>query len=63
MARKFLYLVAVLIALFVAAGLAFQFAGDRLMQLAFVPSQPFTAPTAMPASRYSGNALWFARPG
>ncbi len=63
MARKFLYLVAVLIGLFVAAGLAFQFAGDRLMQLAFVPSQPFVAPQAMPASRYAGNELWFARPG
>ena len=63
MARKFLYLVAVLIALFVAAGLAFQLAPDKLMRLAFVPSKPFAAPPALPADRYADPALWFARPG
>lgn len=63
MARKFLYLVAVLIALFVAGGLVFQLAPDRVMRLAFVPSRPFAAPAALPAGRYADKALWFARPG
>ena len=63
MVRKFLYFIAIMIALFVAAGLVFQFAGDRVMQLAFVPGKPFTAPPALPADRYADNAMWFARPG
>lgn len=63
MARKFLYAVAVVIALFVAAGLAFQFASDRLMQLAFVPSKPFAAPPPLAANRYADPAMWLARPG
>ena len=63
MARKFLYLVAVLIALFVAAGLVFQLAPDKVMRLAFVPSKPFAAPPVLPANRYADPHLWFARPG
>lgn len=63
MARKFLYVVAILIALFVAAGLAFQFASDRLMQLAFVPGKPFAAPPPLAAGRYADPAMWLARPG
>ena len=63
MARKFLYLVAVLIALFVAAGLAFQFMPDRLMRIAFVPSAPYAAPAALPSGGYGDPAQWFARPG
>lgn len=63
MARKFLYLVAVLIALFVAGGLVFQLAPDQVMRLAFVPSRPFAAPAALPAGRYADQAMWFARPG
>ncbi|WP_088311553.1 DUF3089 domain-containing protein [Novosphingobium sp. B 225] len=63
MARKFLYLVAILIALFVAAGLVFQLAPDKVMRLAFVPSKPFAAPLALPANRYADQKLWFARPG
>lgn len=63
MARKFLYLVAILIALFVAAGLVFQLAPDRVMRIAFVPSRPFSALPALPTNRYADAKLWFARPG
>ncbi len=63
MARKFLYLVAVLIGLFVAVGLVFQFMPDRLMRMAFVPSKPYAAPAALPSGGYGDPAQWFARPG
>jgi hypothetical protein len=63
MARKFLYFVAIMIVLFVAAGLTFVFATDRVLQLAFVPSKPFAAPAQLAANRYQDPALWIARPG
>ncbi len=62
MARKFLYIVAALIALVLAAGVVWQVYGTRLMQVAFVPKEEFR-PLPREADRaYADKAMWIARP-
>lgn len=60
MARKFLYIVAVLIGLVIAAALAYRLFGLQLMQAAMVPSAQFEAPKG--SNAYDDKALWIARP-
>ena len=60
MARKFLYFVAVLIGLVIAAALAYRVFGLELMQAAMVPSAQFEAPKG--SNAYDDKALWIARP-
>lgn len=62
LARKFLYLVAVLIMLAVAARLAYTFFGAQLMRSAMVPSAPFKAEPAVAPSIYEQRSMWLARP-
>ena len=63
MARKFLYVVAVLVVLVVAAAIALSVFGNRLTRLALVPARPFAAQQALAPNAYSHPAMWFARPG
>jgi hypothetical protein len=63
MARKFLYFVAALIVLFVAALFALRLAGDSLSKIAFVPSGEFVAQDALAANAYADPAMWLSRPG
>lgn len=63
MARKFLYVVAALIVLAIAALFAFRLFGNDLLRRAMVPSVAFRAEPAMPANAYADRAMWFARPG
>lgn len=60
MARKFLYFVAVLIGLVIAAALAYRLFGLQLMQAAMVPSATFEQPKG--SNPYDQAKLWIARP-
>ncbi|MBY0283739.1 MAG: DUF3089 domain-containing protein [Sphingomonas sp.] len=62
MARKFLYLVAVLIVMALAGLLAFRIFGAQMMRAAFVPSAAFQALPAVPPADYADARLWIARP-
>ena len=63
MARKFLYLVAVLIVLYIGARLALQFYPDQLSRIAFVPSAQFTPQVQLAPSVYDKPEMWISRPG
>lgn len=63
MARKFLYLVAALIVLFIAGLFALRLAGDSLGRIAFVPSGTFVEQEALAPNAYADPAMWLSRPG
>lgn len=62
MARKFLYVIAVLIVLFIAGRLALGFYPEQLTRLAFTPGAAFEAQPPAPANAYADPARWIARP-
>jgi hypothetical protein len=62
LARKFLYVVAILIALAIAAMIAFSFFGPRLMQGALVPRIGFSEPAPLPAGFYLRVDGWISHP-
>lgn len=62
MARKFLYAVAALIVLVIAAALAYRLFSTQLMRAALVPSAAFEALPAEPPSAYAAADRWIARP-
>lgn len=62
MARKFLYLVAFLIAMTIAAALAYRLFGAQMMRAALVPSAAFEALPGVPSARYADAKMWIARP-
>ena len=62
MARKFLYVVAALIALVIAALVAYRIWGNQLLRAAFVPTAAFEAQAAVRAEQYRDPRMWFARP-
>ena len=63
MARKFLYVVATLIVLAIAAAFAYRLFGNDLLRRAMVPNVAFRAEPPTPARIYADNRMWFARPG
>lgn len=63
MARKFLYIVAALIILFIAGLFALRLAGDSLSKIAFVPHGAFVEQEALPANAYADPAMWLSRAG
>ncbi|MBW4329581.1 DUF3089 domain-containing protein [Stakelama sp. CBK3Z-3] len=62
MARKFLYVVAILIMLSVAAAFAYRFFGDSLLRQVLVPSARFEAKPHVAQNAYRDPAMWIARP-
>lgn len=58
MARKFLYIVAVLIGLVIAAAFSYRLWGDALLRLALVPGQSYTAPPPRSSADYADARLW-----
>ena len=62
-ARRFLYAIAVLILLVVAAGISWSLFQDRMLRAAFVPTVPFRAPPETGAPDYSRADAWLSRPG
>jgi hypothetical protein len=63
MARKFLYFIAGIIALMLAAGVAWQFYGIDMVRAVLVPSTGFTPLPARTDKDYENTGLWLARPG
>lgn len=63
MARKFLYLIAVIIFLILGIGLAYQLAPGWFARTALVPSAEFVEQTAAAPNAYDDPKMWFARPG
>ncbi|BDI60653.1 DUF3089 domain-containing protein [Qipengyuania nanhaisediminis] len=63
MARKFLYLVAILLVLFIAGRIAYEMFQDELAEIALVPTSEFTPTTPMRANAYQDPELWYSRPG
>lgn len=62
MARKFLYLVAFLIVLVIAAVFTWALFGKQIARIAFVPSAAFIEQKAMTPNVYADKAMWYARP-
>lgn len=63
MARKFLYLIAAIILLILAAGIVYQLFPGWLARTAFVPSTEFEQQAAVAPNAYDDPKMWFARPG
>lgn len=63
MARKFLYFVALLIVMAIAALFALRIWSAELTRFAFVPRGAFEAQPALRAGIYDDPAMWVSRPG
>ena len=62
-ARKFLYAIAVIIALVVVLAIAFRLNPAPFMRFALVPTTKFESPASAGPHSYDNAALWIARPG
>ncbi len=62
MARKFLYIVTVLIVLAIAAAFAYRLFGTQLMRIALVPGEAFRDQPSVRAALYERPVMWIARP-
>ena len=62
MARKFLYIVAVLIVLAIAGLFVFRLFGNDLLRTAMVPTERFAPQRGVTAATYRDSAMWVARP-
>lgn len=63
MARKFLYLVALLTVLLIATLFALRIWSRELTEFAFVPRTDFVEQSALRPNAYDDPAMWFSRPG
>lgn len=63
MARKFLYVIAGLTVLVIAAMLALRLWSSQLSEIAFVPDAAFTPQPKAETGAYAGYDRWIARPG
>ena len=62
MARKFLYVVAVLIVLTLTSALAYRLFGQRLLSAVMIPKAAFTQPQPTGPDAYDRAEMWYARP-
>jgi hypothetical protein len=60
--RKFLYVIAAVITIVIAAGFALRIYQDELTELAFVPTAKFTEQKALEKNIYEDPAMWFSGP-
>lgn len=63
MAKKFLYLVAFLIALVIGGRIAFDLFQKEFAEIALVPSAKFAPVKPLDANAYEDSSLWYSRPG
>lgn len=63
MARKFLYLIAILISLFIAARVSLGFWPEQLTRLTLTPTIAFEPQPALAGTIYADPAMWLSRPG
>lgn len=62
MARKFLYIIATLVVLVIAALLVYRIWGTELIRAVMVPREAFAELTPLPANAYDDPKMWVARP-
>ena len=62
MARKFLYVIVILIAIVIAGALTYRLYAPQLMRFALVPREAFRAEPAVDAQIYRDRKMWIARP-
>jgi hypothetical protein len=62
LARKFLYFVAAMVVLVLAALLVYRIWGEQLMRAVMVPRTHFQPLAPLPANAYEDRAMWVARP-
>lgn len=62
LARKFLYIIAVLIVLTLGSSLAYRMWGQQMLTAVMVPSAPFRDPASLSVADYERRDLWIARP-
>ena len=63
MAKKFLYLVAILIVVALIVRIGWEIFQDDLAAIALVPSAEFAPTEALEENAYQDPALWYSRPG
>jgi hypothetical protein len=63
LARRFLWVIAIIIMIVIAAAFAYSLFGPRLIRLALVPSAPFAAADAGARPDYRSLSGWAAHPG
>lgn len=63
MARKFLYFIAILIVLAIAAMFVLRFYWDDLAEIAYVPSSEFIEQQPLEVNAYQDPEMWLSRPG
>jgi hypothetical protein len=62
MVRKFLYAIAFLVVLIIAAAFALRIWGEELAKTAFVPSSAFVEQDPLAGNAYRDPAMWLSRP-
>ena len=63
MARKFLYLIAIIIVLLIVGAIALSVWSREATEIAFVPRGEFVEQEALAANAYEDPAMWYSRPG
>lgn len=63
MARKFLYLIAIVIVLIFVALIALRIWSQEIAEIALVPTSEFVEQEPLDANAYQDPALWYSRPG
>ena len=63
MARKFLYFVAIIIAIIIVGAIALAIYGREATEIAFVPRGEFVEQEALAANAYEDPDMWYSRPG
>lgn len=61
MARKFLYIIAVIIVFIIASGFILRLYQNELTQFAFIPDTEFTEVSELEPSIYDSKEMWFSR--
>jgi len=62
LARKFLYIVAIIVVLFIAGAFILRIFGEDLAEVVFVPSTEFQPQEVLEDNIYADISMWYARP-
>ena len=63
MARKFLYIIAIIIVLVIVGAILLMNFAREATEIAFVPRGEFVEQEALPANAYQDPGMWYSRPG
>ncbi len=63
MVRKFLYLVAIVIVIFIVGGIALMIWSREATEMVYVPRGEFVEQEALAANAYEDPRMWYSRPG